>query len=358
MDKKTLRLGAAYHGNRMPHHAREDLLDMATHGMNLVVHMFSHTDWERHNRVMKDIVALSEDLGLEVWVDNWGLGGPPGDKSHFLAYYPDSHMYLSNGDMDPVHACVNSPDFRRFTREWIDAVYNLGARTIFWDEPHMPQKTVEGKTYYGCACPRCKKLFAEKYGREMPLFSDADAAAFGTESIVDYFREVTAYSAGKGMKNTVCVMLGTYGMSLDVVDRICALPHMDNIGSDPYWLQRKKEHPDLNVYQFVYEGTRENLRVANQFGKDHNIWLQTFSNPRGSEEDIVQAAEAAYDAGARTILAWGYYGSESNDYAAQNAPVTWHKTCEAMQRIRNFERDRILAENRRLVADRTPVSGK
>ena len=140
MDKRPLKLGAAYHGNRMPHHAREDLLDMATHGMNLVVHMFSHTDWNRHNNKMKDIIAMSQDFGLEVWVDNWGLGGPPGDVSHFLSYYPDSHMYLSNGELSPIRVCLNSPDFRRFTREWIDAVYAAGTRTIFWDEPHMDSK--------------------------------------------------------------------------------------------------------------------------------------------------------------------------------------------------------------------------
>lgn len=345
---QPLRLGAAYHGNRMPHHARQDLLDMAVHGMDLVVHMFSHTDWDRHKLVMKDIVTMSEDIGLEVWVDNWGLGGPPGDKSHFLAYYPDSHMYLSNGEMDPVRACLNSPDFRRFTREWIDTVQFLGARTIFWDEPHMPAKTANGKAYYGCACPRCRKLFEEKYGYPMPEESTPEAESFGTDSIVDYFREMTDYSASKGMKNVVCVMLGTYGMSLNVVDKICSLPNMNNIGSDPYWIDKQAQNPALSVYQFVYEGARENLRVAEQFGKDHNIWLQTYKNPIGREEDIIQAAEAAYDAGARTILAWGYYGSESNDYAAKNAPVTWAKTCEAMQRIRNFERDRILAENRRL----------
>ena len=345
---QKLKLGAAYHGNRMLHHARNDLLDMATHGMDLVVHMFSHTDWDRHKNVMRDMVTMSEDLGLEVWVDNWGLGGPPGDKSHFLAYYPDSHIYLSNGDMDPVRACLNSPDFRKFTKEWIDAVYYLGARTIFWDEPHMPSKVVDGKRYYGCCCPRCKKLFEEKYGRPMPEISDPDADAFGTDSIVDYFREVTEYSASKGMKNVVCVMLGTYGMSLEVVDKICSLPHMDNIGSDPYWVGKQAANPDLNVYKFVMDGTKENLRVANQFGKDHNIWIQTYSNPKGKEEDIILAAEAAYDAGARTIIAWGYYGSISNDYAAKNPHVTWAKTCEAMQRIRNFERDRILAENRKL----------
>jgi hypothetical protein len=316
--------------------------------MDLVVHMFSHTDWDRHKRVMKDMVAMSEDLGMEVWVDNWGLGGPPGDKSHFLAYYPDSHVYLSNGEMDPVRACVNSPDFRRFTREWIDAVHYLGARTIFWDEPHMPKKIVGDKAYYGCTCPRCRELFEEKYGRPMPETADADAEAFGRDSIVDYFREITEYSASKGMKNSVCVMLGTYGMSLDVVDRICSLPHMDNIGSDPYWTGPLAANPGLNVYEYVYNGAKENLRVANQFGKAHNLWLQAFEIPRGTEEDIICAAEALYDAGARTVIAWGYYGCISNDYAAPNAPVTWAKTCEAMQRLRNFERDRILEENRRL----------
>lgn len=346
LSEKLLRLGAAYHGNRMPHHAYQDLSDMASHGMNLVVHMFSHTDWERHGRVMKDIVSMSSDLGLEVWMDNWGLGGPPGDKSHFLGYYPDSHMFLSNGEMDPSHACLNSPDFRRFTREWIDAVYDLGARAIFWDEPHMPSKKADGGLYYGCACPRCKKLFAEKYGREMPLFSDNEAAEFGAQSIVDYFAEMTEYSHKKGMTNAVCVMLGTYGMSLSMADRIAALPYMDNLGSDPYWLGHKAKNPDLNVYNFVYDGCRENIELSDRFGKDHNLWIQTYSNPRGSEEDIVEAYEAAYDAGARTILCWGYYGSESNDYRAENALVTWHKACEGVRRVQDMERDRILALRR------------
>ena len=46
------------------------------------------------------------------------------------------------------------------------------------------------------------------------------------------------------------------------------------------------------------------------------------------------------------MLAWGYRGSESNDYAAKNPERTWNVTVEAMKRIRSMERDRILAENR------------
>ena len=92
---QKLRTGAAYHGCRMLNHVEADMRDMADHHMNTVVHMFSHTDWDRHCRVMRDIVGISEEAGLEVWMDNWGLGGPPGDKSHFLAYHPEAHQILS-----------------------------------------------------------------------------------------------------------------------------------------------------------------------------------------------------------------------------------------------------------------------
>ena len=180
----------------------------------------------------------------------------------------------------------------------------------------------------------------------MNLAEDEEFIRFGTDSIVDYLGEMSAYAASKGMKNVVCVMLGTYGMSLEVSDRICSLPHMDNIGSDPYWLGAKAKNPDLSVYDFVYQGTKENLRVSDAFGKDHNIWIQCYANPRGREEEIVEAAGAAYDAGARTIIAWSYGAGSSNDYTAENPPVAWARMQDGFRRIRDMERDRILAENR------------
>ena len=321
--------------------------DMMRNGMDLVVHMFSHTDWDRHKDKMKEILDISTEVGLESWVDNWGLAGPPGDKSHFLSYYPDAHQIYSNGEMDPIRVCLNSPDFRAFTKEWIDTVQYIGGKTIFWDEPHLPLKEKDGRTFYSCSCPRCKKLFEEKYGYAMPEDLNEDVKQFRLSTIASYFSEVTAYSALKGMKNVVCVMLGDHhGISLGTLDSICSVDTLDNIGSDPYWMAFGKGIPDLNVYQFVYENAKKNLEISKKYGKDHNIWIQTYDNPRGSEEDIILATEAAYDAGARTILAWGYYGSDTNDYAAKNPEKTWAKTCEAFRRIREMERDNILAENR------------
>ncbi|MCI6909246.1 MAG: hypothetical protein PUD44_02505 [Clostridiaceae bacterium] len=338
---RSLKTGYAYHGNRMPQHVETDLRDMAAHDTNLVVHMLSHTDWDRHLNVMKEIVAMTEGYGMEAWIDNWGIGGPPGDKDHFLAYHPEAHMIYSDGSLAPVHACLNHPAFRQFTKEWVDAVAYIGGKKIFWDEPHLPKQHPDGGDIYTCTCPVCRKIFKERYGYDMPLHPNADVEAFRTDTIVDYFSEVTEYAAKKGIENAVCVMLGDHGVNLDSIDRLCSLPSLQDVGSDPYWLGS-----GVDPYEFVYKGARRNIEVSEKFGKEHNIWIQTYKNPVGSEEEIIAATEAAYDAGARTIIAWGYYGSTSNDYRAKNPEVVRAKTAEAFRRIWDRERDRVIQESR------------
>ena len=76
---EKLKLGVAYHGNRMLNQVQADMQDIIKHNMNLVVHMFSHNDMERNKSVMKDIISATKFLGLECWIDNWGIGGTPGD---------------------------------------------------------------------------------------------------------------------------------------------------------------------------------------------------------------------------------------------------------------------------------------
>ena len=340
---KPLKTGIAYHGNRMPSHFREDLASIQKADMDIVVHMFSHTDWDRHHLVMKDIFKMTEDAGLEVWVDNWGIGGPPGDKTFFLGLHPEAHMIYSDGTMHPTKVCVNSPAYRKFVKEWLDTVAEIGGKTIFWDEPYMPSERIEGTQdfRYCCTCPECQKIFEERFNKKMPKVLDDDAVKFRTDSIVEFFDEVTTYSASLGMVNTACVMLGpTHGINLDSIDTICSLPHLDNIGSDPYWISTK----EIDPYQFVYDHSKINVDIANKFNKDHNLWIQGYNIPRGREDEIIEACHAAYDAGARTILGWGFNGCESNDYRAHNPEKTWNKMVEGMRRIKQLEYDRIIAE--------------
>ena len=343
---QELKLGVAYHGNRLLANVEHDMKDIINHHFNTVVHMFSHNDWDRSSHIMKEIFDITKGLGLDLWVDNWGLGGTPGDKSHFLCYHPDAHQIFSDGTMRPVNVCYNHRSFVEWTKEWVDVVYDVGGRKIFWDEPHLPSTADR----FACACPVCKQLFKERYGREMPVIPDADCYEFQEWSIVNYFKEVTAYAHSKGMENIVCVMLSSgIGISLDNLGAFGTLDTLDNIGSDPYWIAGGHDVTGPEVYKFVYENTRKNLDVCAKYNKNHNIWIQSFSNPAGREEDIVYATEAAYDAGARNILVWGYRGSEGNNYRAKQPELAWRAQGDAMERILNKERDRVAAEARKML---------
>ena len=350
MARRSLQTGIAYHGNRMPNHYRADLAEMAKADMDIVVHMLTHTDWERHGKVMKDICKMTIDAGMEVWMDNWGLAGSPGDKSHFLALHPEAHMVMSNGEMHPTQVCFNNPDFRKFVHDWLEVVADMQVTTIFWDEPCLPVKNYEGEEgegqIYTCCCPVCRKLFEEKYGHPMPLLKNEEATEFRMDSMADFFRDVTEYANKLGLKNSTCLMPPDFfEADLKQIKKLCDLPYMDNIGTDPYWSASKR---CKNVYEYVYERTKKMMDVTTANGKEHNLWIQTYAHKAGTEETIIQATEAAYDAGARCILGWSYAGAESNDYRSENPEKTWQMTIEAFRRIRSMERDRILAENRAL----------
>ncbi|MBE6911982.1 MAG: hypothetical protein E7473_05605 [Ruminococcaceae bacterium] len=341
---EILTKGVAYHGNRMLTHVREDMQDIAASGFNAVLHMFSHNDWDRHKNIMKEIFEITSYYGLDNWVDNWGLGGPPGDKSHFLSYHPEAHQVLSNGKISPVHVCFNSQAYVDFTKSWIDTVYDAGAKKIFWDEPHMRDFNENGERIWTCRCETCQKLFEERYNMPMPTLFTKEVDEFRKWTITNYFQTVASYAKEKGMYNSICVMFNdtqnntNFGVDLD---SICSTPALDNIGSDPYWIEPSatfaKDYED--VYKFVYEKTKWNLDVCKKFNKDHNIWLQTYSNPVGTEEEIIAAADAIYDCGARTIFAWGYRGSDANDYRSKAPDRTWYTTKAAFERISERHRN-------------------
>ncbi len=331
---EKIRTGAAYHGNRILAHVANDMAEMARANMDIVVHMFSHNDWDRHLGVMSEICKISEYNGLEVWIDNWGIGGPPGDKSHFLQYHPQAHQVYSNGTLDPVSACYNSPAFVAFTKNWIEAVASFGGKKIFWDEPHF-KKNKDG--LFTCCCPTCQKLFEERYGHPMPPELTDEVSQFQTESLLRYFDTVCSYAASMGIENSACVMLHT----LDYAKQIMTIPALNDFGIDPYWQPARKNH---DPYEFVYKATKQIIAETDAIGKQNHIWIQGYAIPHGKEDEIILATDAAYDAGARTLISWSFRGAESNTYKSECAERTWAATKEAFTRVRNRHFDNIRAE--------------
>lgn len=348
---KPLNKGVAYHGNRMLTHIREDMEEIMRAGFNTVLHMFTHNDWNRHKEIMKEIFEITRSYGLDVWVDNWGLGGPPGDVSHFLSIHPEAHQYYSNGEMDPIRACYNAPSFRQFTKDWIDVVREAGGEKIFWDEPHLVgQDFVDGiPGKWTCRCPECQKLFEERYHKPMPVECTPEVAEFRAWTVTNYFEMAANYAKSLGMYNTACMMLGGY-YGVDVAE-MCSVPALDCVGSDPYWWEGQVGYQA--VYQYVYEKTKINLDICEKYQKDHNLWIKTYRNERGREEEIIAAADAMYDAGARNIFAWSFRGADANDYRAECPGRVWEITKEAMRRISDRERDAQLKLARANIGYRT-----
>jgi hypothetical protein len=343
---QPLKIGVAYHSNRTFKTVRADLEDIAQKGFNTVIHMYSHNDWVRCPSVMKDIFAATTDLGLDLWVDNWGLMGSPGDPSHFLSYHPEAARMFSDGTRNAPRVCLNSPAFVEWTKEWIDQVYEAGGRKIFWDEPHLAN--LQDK--FSCACPVCRALFEARYHREMPVKPDRETLEFQIWTIVNYLDQVSAYANSLGMENSVCVMLGGHhGISLESIDELCKLKYMDNIGSDPYWSwsTQRANWSEEDVYEFVYTNALKNMKASEATGKDHNIWVKAYGLHAGTERDTVYAAEAIYDAGARNIFFWGYRGCDGNEYRSHNPELQWKATGDAVTRLWEKERERVVSAARK-----------
>ena len=163
-----------------------------------------------------------------------------------------------------------------------------------------------------------------------------------------------------GMTNIVCFMpYQLAGMRKQTekekllnfdIDAVCSMSYVDNIGTDPYWYGADTSLSTdriMSPYEYNYNATKLCLEKANQYGKDHNIWIQGYGAPAGREEEIIEATEAVYDAGARTVLSWSYRAAESHSYRSTNIEKSWFCTVEGLKRIKSMDRDRILAENRK-----------
>ncbi len=332
---KKLQKGVAYERSRFLSHVKEDMKDIAEHGFDTVVHMFTHTDWDRHKNIMKEIFHITKSYGLDVWVDNWGIGGA-GDLAYFLSYHPEAHQIKSDGTMNPIGMCYNAPAFIQFAKDWIDVVAECGGEKIFWDEPRLHYVKNEESIEWACRCETCQKLFEERYNKPMPAILTPEVIEFRAWTLSNFIDTVTKHAKAAGMYNSTCLILddGTEGIKTDdLLSGMCNISTLDNIGSDPYWTYFNGVVGYEKVYDFVYGRTKKNIDVCEKYNKDHNLWIQAFFHERGHEEEIIAAADAMYDAGARNIFVWGYRGCDGSDYRVECPDVIWHTVGQAMQRI-------------------------
>ena len=325
---QTTSAGCSYFGVRIARHVRRDLDDLVARGYTGVLHTYSENDLAYYRDTMREIVAASHAVGLTVQVSPWGLGRTFGGEaeSRFVTFHPEECQVLDDGRRI-AGACLNSPAYRAFCKEWVDAVLEAGVDDVFWDEPAwmVPIHVgIDDPARWSCVCDRC----AERFGGPVPRELTPEVQSFRESSVVDFLREMLAYVADQGGKNTVCLLPSTGGLhGISDWNLVASLPGLDTFATDPYWKHwNEPAGPFVRRFAKLLRETCERHGVASQ------LWLPSFGLYANEIPELEAAIEAAREEGVDDLWTWGYEACGNQSIGTADAPLVWEAVSAALTR--------------------------
>ncbi len=324
-----MKKGIAYFGVRNPERTIEDLKEIKSAGFTHVLHTWSEEDLQYYPKTMKEIIASSTGLGLNVYVNPWGVGRVFGGEAYSEITARDHSLCQVSLDGKPsVAACPNNPGFRAYMHRWINTVCDTQAETIFWDEPHFYFEKGRLENW-ACLCPECQKKFRSAFGYEMPRSLTDDVKAFRENSLVEFLDEMTSDVHAHGKRNCVCLLPPWFPAGLDNWECVASLPAVDEIACDPYWECGASEESVQKTYAEV---SAKIFQLSKKFGKEPQMWIKNYRIERGRENDIRLATKAARAAGIENIFAWSFKGNAYLSWLASDDPLAvWETQIEALR---------------------------
>ncbi len=299
----SIETGVAYFDARAKRHWERDLDDIAATGFSYVVHCVSEFDLRWQKESVRRLVAATKERGMGVWLDPWGVGEVFGGEpfSRFGAFHPGARQIRSDG-APTSHGCLNQPAFRDFVRAWVDDVADLGGDVIFWDEPTWSIDRETGN--WCCRCDRCRALFHDRTGAELPVELTPEVREFHEWSMADLLSAACEHARSRGFRNAICIMPPeASNPGFTDWDVAASIRGLDIFGTDPYWYSFGGD-----AATYVARQARRTVEVAERHGLDHHVWIQAFEVPSGREEEIAIAVDAAVGAGASNLAVWSYDG--------------------------------------------------
>jgi N-acetylmuramic acid 6-phosphate etherase len=278
------------------------MADLAARGYSGVLHTFSENDFAYYRGTMREIVEASHDAGLTVQASPWGLGRTFGGEaeSRWVTFHPEECQVLDDGRR-VAGACLNSAAYRAFCKEWADWVLECGVDSVFWDEPAwmVPAHVgIDDPERWTCRCERC----AERFGSPIPAERTPEVQAFRESSVVDFLREVLAHVAGRGGKNTVCLLPSTEGThGISDWNLVAELPGLTTFATDPYW-----KHWNEAAGPFVRRFARLLRETCERHGVASQLWLPSFGLTAEEIPELEAAVAAAREEGVDDLWTWGY----------------------------------------------------
>lgn len=334
MNGHSLKLGVSYFGNRIPWRVKEDLKAIRDAGCNTIVHTFSEEDLEFYQPAMEEIVGMSRQMGLEVWLDPWAVGQAFGGETYSALVMKELSLrqVSSQGELLPI-CCLNQSGFRDYLMKWIETAARLKPDGLFWDEPHFHiyLETVPNAEIplWACCCSACREGFRKSFQAEMPEWLTAQVRRYKEESILEFTRLLCDATKAKGLRASLCVLPFQNSSTVNDWSKMAAIPSVDVFGTDPYW---KPGQPDVGTT--VGRFAKKTVELARQYRKEPQIWILNFNIPKGEEGKIREAIEAAWAEGVRNFAAWSYYGSAYMNYRAGDPAKVWKTLSECYQELK------------------------
>ena len=329
-----MKLGVSYYGNRIPWRVREDLEEIRRIGCSYVVHTYSEEDLEFYRPAMTEIVRMTRGMGMEAWLDPWGVGQAFGGETYSALVAKDLSVRQtdSTGASLPI-ACPNQPGFREYLLRWIQSAAELRPDVLFWDEPHFmiyPEPDAGPAKLWACRCLACQQRFQKIHGHPMPERMTDPVRRFKEDSLVETIRFLCEATAAQGLRSSVCLLPITNSSTVNDWAKVAAIPSVQILGSDPYWRPRQSD-----VGPFVGRFARKIQELAARFGKEGMIWILNFQIPKGEEPTIRTAVEAAYAEGIRNFAAWSYYGAAPMQLKAEDPEAVWKTLAAVYGELKN-----------------------
>ena len=326
-----MKRGIAYFGVRNPEWVRIDMQRIRSEGYTHVLHTWSEEDLHYYSDTMAEIIRISNECGLQVYTNPWGVGRVFGGEaySELSARNPEQAQVGSDGKPRAA-SCPNHPMFREYLHRWIDTVCATSVETIFWDEPHFD--FVKGVDHvWCCRCSACQTLFQARFGIPMPPELTEEVRQFREDSLIEFLEEMTLRVASHGKRNSVCMLPPWFSAGLDDWSRVARIASVHEIGSDPYW----EKTTDPSTVRATYsEVSAKTLAIAHAYAKEAQMWVKNYHIVAGTEHCVVDATEAAFEAGIRNIFAWSYLGSSYLSWLRSDNPeLVWKQQSDALRRL-------------------------
>lgn len=282
-----------------PDRIRESLRRMRDAGAGAVIVNVYEQDLLRWKKDMPRFFDLAAEQGLRRYISYGRHGGVFSGgllvPSLFAYLHPETLVVPegggrgSGGEADVAMGqffericCVNHPAFRRYMEEQTkEMLERFAPDGLLFDEPKglgLP-----------CACPHC-------LGRRSPGEGAAEA---NLRFQVDFIRFLS--DLAKSLRRDLTTML-VVGHHDDVhLGAFAAVPNLDVLGIEAYWIARGKDLSWLRAW------CGPAIRALVSHGKRTQLWANNWGMPEGKEADLPEAYRIMAEAGPDQLVSFWWW---------------------------------------------------